>query len=229
MFLLFSGCNSSGDEGGVAAEEETPVVEVPLVQEPVVEPEPFLCPFCGEAIPENSIYCFRCGKKIEDFGREEPWHSLSSLDELVGLWLAEDGARINYPDFSLQKDSRMLSFSWPEESVTLTWAQYAEENGLSLNDMWEKRNIYRAAIHGEILADENGSQLGFILRRDSLGDIYARRQLFVPEKIVRDNLLFFIVSPDGNAIRTNGLFRFFSSICFTLEGSESVYKKGVEQ
>ena len=60
------------------------------------------------------------------------------------------------------------------------------------NNIWEKRNAYRALIHGDIRSDENGSQVGYALSGDYYWDyydgytlrIYAQLKYFVPEKIV---------------------------------------------
>ena len=208
--------------------------EVAPEPDPEPEPEPFYCPFCGAEIPEDSVFCHKCGEKIEDFGKEKPWHTPESLDELEGEWLnSELGVTINYPDYSLGTGSRMFSFSWPEQDATYVWQNYADSNGLSLDDIWEKRNAYRALIHGDIRSDENGSQVGYALSGDYYWDyydgytlrIYAQLKYFVPEKIVRDNIKFFLVSPDGSKIKMMGTFRTFTDMDFTVTGMGSEYNK----
>ena len=221
-------------ELAVSEQEPEVVPEIVPEPEPEPEPEPFYCPFCGAEIPEDSVFCHKCGEKIEDFGKEKPWHTPESLDELVGEWLnSELGVTINYPDYSLGTGSRMLAFSWPEQDATYLWQNYADSNGLTLDDIWEKRNAYRALIHGDIRSDENGSQVGYALSGDYYWDyydgytlrIYAQLKYFVPEKIVRDNIKFFLVSPDGSKIKMMGTFRTFSDMDFTVTGMGSEYNK----
>jgi hypothetical protein len=251
MFLL-AGCatTDASDEVASGAESAESVLVAENVPETVVEPEiepepepepepnpepePFYCPFCGAEIPEDSVFCHKCGEKIEDYGKEKPWHTPESLDELVGEWLnSELGVTINYPDYSLGTGSRMLAFSWPEQDATYLWQNYADSNGLSLDDIWEKRNAYRALIHGDIRSDENGSQVGYVLSSDYYWDyydgytlrIYAQLKYFVPEKIVRDNIKFFLVSPDGSKIKMMGTFRTFTDMDFTVTGMGSEYNK----
>ena len=91
-------------------------------------------------------------------------------------------------------------------------------------------------IHGDVRSDENGSQVGYVLRGDYYWDyydgytlrIYAQLKYFVPEKIVRDNIANFLVSPDGSKIKMTGTFRTFSDMNFTLTGTGTVYEKVVE-
>ena len=227
IFILFvTGCATNDaaqtaqnpQEVTPAESESAQPAQEPEV-EPIPEPEPFYCPFCCAEIPEDSVFCHKCGEKIEDFGKEKPWHTPESLDELEGEWLNSDiGVIINYPDSSLGTENRMFSFSWQEQDVTYLWQNYADSNGLSLDDIWEKRNAYRAMIHGDVRSDENGSQVGYVLRGDYYWDyydgytlrIYAQLKYFVPEKIVRDNIANFLVSPDGNKIKMTGTFRTFT-------------------
>ncbi|MBO4704295.1 MAG: zinc ribbon domain-containing protein [Spirochaetaceae bacterium] len=240
LILLLTGCatTDTSDEVASSAESAESVLvaeNVPeTVVEPEIEPEPFYCPFCGAEIPEDSVFCHKCGEKIEDFGKEKPWHTPESLDELEGEWQnSELGVTINYPDSSLGTENRMFSFSWQEQDVTYLWQNYADSNGLSLDDIWEKRNAYRAMIHGDVRSDENGSQVGYVLRGDYYWDyydgytlrIYAQLKYFVPEKIVRDNIANFLVSPDGSKIKMTGTFRTFSDMNFTLNGTGTVYDK----
>jgi len=225
LLLLVTGCATT--DTALAENEPEPVVELEV--EPIPEPEPFYCPFCGAEIPEDSVFCHKCGEKIEDFGKEKPWHVPESLDELIGEWTGETGVIINYPDYSLGTWSRMLSFAWPERDATALWDRYAEDNGLSADDMWEKRNVYRAAIYGDVQSDENGSQSGYIVRRDYYGNIYDQRMLFVSEKIIRDNINFFLVSPDGSQIKMQGIFRMFSDMNFTINGIGALYSKVEEE
>ena len=231
LILLLTDCATTDTANEVASSTEPVVSEVSVAEnEPdsIVEPEPepFYCPFCGAEIPEDSVFCHKCGEKIEDFGKEKPWHTPESLDELEGEWKnSELGVTINYPDYSLGTGSRMLSFCWQEQDVTYLWENYSEKNGIDIEEMWRKRNAYRAAIHGDIQSDENGSQLGYIVRRDYYGDIYAQLYFFVPEKIVRDNINCFLVSPDGDKIKMQGSFRTFSDMNFTLTGTGTVYEK----
>ena len=246
LLLLLTGCattdtsdaiDADSSESALVAENEIePVVELEVEPEPEPIPEPELsyCPFCGAEIPEDSVFCHKCGEKIEDFGKEKPWHTPESLDELKGVWQNSDiGVTINYPDYSLGSSYRMFSFSWQEQDVTYLWQNYADSNGLSLDDIWEKRNAYRAMIHGDVRSDENGSQVGYVLRGDYYWDyydgytlrIYAQLKYFVPEKIVRDNIANFLVSPDGNKIKMTGTFRTFSDMNFTLTGTGTVYDK----
>ena len=233
LLLLVTGCvttdNADTSSSAVAlgletSEERIPEVLHEIPSEP--EPEPFYCPFCGVEIPLDSIFCLKCGKKIEDFGKEEPWHIPESLNELIGEWTGDSGVVIKYPDYSLATGDRMLSFSWPEIDATYDWYEYAETYGLTVSSMWNKKNAYRAAICGDIRSDENGSQLGVAVRRDDDGTIYAQQKLFVAEKIVRDNASFFLVSPDGKKFKTDGLFRLFSSLNYSVKGSGFVYIKG---
>jgi len=232
LLLLVAGCKSADSSavsvapGSEISEEHIPEVLQEIPMEP--EPEPFYCPFCGAEIPLDSIYCLKCGKKIEDFGKEEPWHAPESLDELIGVWTGESDVIITYPDFSLENGDRMLSFAWPEVDATYDWYEYAETYGLTVSSMWSKKNAYRAAICGDIRSDENGSQLGVTVRRESDGTIYAQQKLFVAEKIVRDNSTFFLISPDGDKLKTNGTFRLFSSLNYSVKGSGLVYTKGDE-
>ena len=226
----------------IPAESETaqnPQEQAVPEQEPeiVPEPEPFYCPFCGAEIPEDSVFCHKCGEKIEDFGKEKPWHTPSSLDELIGEWKNDElDVTINYPDYSFGTENRMLSFSWQKQDVTYLWQQYADSNGLSLDDIVEKRNVYRAAIHGDIRSDENGSQVGYVISglyqnyysSDSPWQIYVQLKYFVPEKIVRDNIANFLVSPDGTKFKMQGTFRTFSDLNFTVTGTGTVYDKVVE-
>ena len=236
LLLLVTGCKSADSSavsvapGSEISEERVPEVlqELPTEAESEPEPEPFYCPFCGTKIPGDSIYCLKCGKKIEDFGKEEPWHAPESLDELIGVWTGESDVIITYPDFSLDNGDRMLSFAWPEVDATYDWHEYAETYGLTVSSMWSKKNAYRAAICGDIRSDENGSQLGVFVRRESDGTIYAQQKLFVAEKIVRDNSTFFLISPDGDKLKTNGIFRLFSSLNYSVKGSGLVYTKGDE-
>ncbi|MBO4508652.1 MAG: zinc ribbon domain-containing protein [Spirochaetaceae bacterium] len=241
LMLLLAGCATTDaaqtaqnpQEVTPAESESAQPAQEPEV-EPIPEPEPFYCPFCGAEIPEDSVFCHKCGEKIEDFGKEKPWHTPESLDELEGEWQnSELGVTINYPDYSLGTGSRMLSFCWQEQDVTYLWQNYADSNGLSLDDIWEKRNAYRAMIHGDVRSDENGSQVGYVLRGDYYWDyydgytlrIYAQLKYFVPEKIVRDNIANFLVSPDGSKIKMTGTFRTFSDMNFTLTGTGTVYDK----
>ena len=245
LMLLLTGCATTDASDEVASGTETAAAELPTETpaesesaqpsqepevapepEPIPEPEPFYCPFCGAEIPEDSVFCHKCGEKIEDFGKEKPWHTPESLDELEGEWQnSELGVTINYPDYSLGTGSRMLSFCWQEQDVTYWWENYSEKNGIAIEEMWRKRNVYRAAILGDIQSDENGSQLGYIVRRGYYGEIYAQRYFFVPEKIVRDNINCFLVSPDGDKIKMQGTFRTFSSMNFTITGTGTVYDK----
>lgn len=242
FILLVTGCATNDTAGELASGSETTASELPAEtpaesesvqpaqeQELLPEPEHFYCPFCGAEIAENAVFCHICGKKIEDFGKEEPWHVPESLDELVGEWKGETGVIINYPDYSLGTGFPMLSFHWPSEDVTSLWEDYSYNNDIPLDDMWEKKNVYRAVLHGDVRSDENGSQLGFVVSMDFYGDIIAQEIFFVPEKIIRDNIKFFLVSPDGSQIKMQGNFRSFSNLGFSISGAGWVYDKVLEE
>ena len=213
--VFLAGC--AGKQEEIIEEPEITI----LPPEPIPEPEPpLLCPECGTPIPADAFYCPFCGFKAGDDGKELPWHTLASIDELTGTWTSESGFTINYPDFSLDGEEPMFSILFPEENDSQNWISYAENNYTTLEVLWAKNAAYRAAIDGDILSDENGTQAGYLLNAETWsisGNTYIltisrRMMIFIPEKIVRDNAASISISPDGKKLSLAAPFHFFSNL-----------------
>lgn len=224
FIVLLAGC--AGNQEEII---ETPEITI-LPPEPEPEPEPdtepqFLCPECGFELPSDAFFCYNCGAKVRDDGKELPWHTLASLDELTGTWTSDSGCTICYPDYSLDTAKPMISISFPEENDNSRWKAYADRNNTTMETLWEKKAAYRSAIDGEILTDENGTQAGYVLIPKMIESryfnpilsIYRKLFIFVPEKIIRDNAASISVSPDGKKISLIAQLRFFSDIQQLLE------------
>lgn len=234
LAFLLTACEStpaddSRDDPAVIVE---PAVEPADSEEPAhpqEQDESLFCPDCGGVISEEWIYCAWCGLKLNDDGKEEPWHTLISLNELDGTWTSEDGVTVRYPDYSLGTGQPMISITMQPRDDTTLWRQWANRLGYTLGQTWNKRNILRKDIYGPVLVDENGTQIGILCTTNASNFIYSSEIIFLPEKIVRDNSAFFEFSPDGTKLTMKGSFHFFSDIIYSLEGSESIFEKIVEE
>lgn len=228
LLTVLTTCGSFGLQFEPEVHEDVADELVPSFEEeiPAVSEVPELyCPECGWVITEEAFYCSHCGIKLRDDGKEEPWHALTSIDELKGIWHDETGMTLQYPDYSLNTGFAMVSLETPAKDDTARWQQMALYSGYTMEQLWQKKNSWMAEIYGPVLSDENGTQVGRVCCRNESGEISVRTMIFIPEKIIRDNAAFFEISPDGTKLAMNGDFHFFSNLNWCLTGNGSVYER----
>lgn len=162
----------------------------------------------------------------EEYVKEEVWHSLTSINGLTGTWNTPEGEL----EFPVEIDGKeYLSITYPATKDSYLWKSYATENKINIAQLWQNRYVYIPEIYGTNfpVADKNGIQYGIkpelvcILGKYS-ALIQSHRQLLIPADIVSQNISFFEVSQNGDKIRANGRFRFFSDIFSNLNDSFTV-------
>lgn len=154
---------------------------------------------------------------------------LESLDDLRGRWEASDGTGYEYPFEADGKTYLLVHFKFSDD--TAMWQQYAADNKIDINELWDKRYSYISYVYNQkkpqIRADENGTQNGIKLQLDDNGHIIAGEIWLIPEKVLALNLHFFVITRDKTKFIENGEFHLMSSIFSTslISSEGSVYEK----
>lgn len=128
---------------------------------------------------------------------EEKWRTVFFINELEGNWISKNGNLYQYPFFMDEK----CYLRWAMAAVddTALWQNYADENSLSLQQLWNKRFACVNKIYNRDFpfVDESGYQEGlkFFL---SDGKIMRRLERLIPVELVEWNLESFQISDMGN-------------------------------
>ncbi len=132
------------------------------------------------------------------------FHEVSSISELEGLWISNDGQIIEYPLESGEK--RFFRYSRPPLDVTDSFLKKATEFGLSKENAWAKRF---SLIDNFPVLDSNESQKGerlFLSKKR----IFSEKSILASEIVAMQNLGIFLISDDGAILKINEKFKLFS-------------------
>lgn len=150
----------------------------------------------------------------KEYYRDVKWHDIKSLTELYGKWVTPSGT-LEFPFYA--DSGEYLSIIAPATDDTQKWDDFAKLKDISLEHLWKNRYLYIPEIYGTDypVADENGTQLGIKVELTQYEGIdrhiiSSYRQMLIPVEIVNRNLTFFKLSDDGQKIKAQGMFRFFS-------------------
>lgn len=159
--------------------------------------------------------------------RKVVFQEITSIDELKGTWNFE-GKTLTYP-FTVDGQEYLL-VKEPVTNDDNLWQRYAYIHQISLTDLWTKRFAVISDIYGKEspVADENGTQAGYKLKRNSItsdyvGSFESHYEYLIPEDILIKNLMFFTKSKDGNYLKLSGTFRFFSSKFKNISVERDIY------
>ncbi|WP_191014343.1 hypothetical protein [Treponema zioleckii] len=146
----------------------------------------------------------------------EVWHGITSLEELRGTWISDDGYKWEYP-FVLNGKT-YLHRIFPEKDDTALWQECARQRNTTLDDIWGKRFSMYLEIYGVCYpyADDAQNEFGIKTYRSG-GRIFCRRENLIPESVAKKNLRFFERSSKGN-LRTSGPF-YFTNESYGYDGS----------
>lgn len=146
------------------------------------------------------------------------WHRITSLEELRGTWISDDGYKWEYP-FVLNGKT-YLHRIFPESDDTALWQECARRRNTTLDDIWGKRFSMYLEIYGVCYpyADDAQNEFGIKTYRSG-GRIFCRRENLIPESVAKRNFWFFERSSKGN-LRTSGAF-YFTNENYGYDGSSS--------
>ena len=151
----------------------------------------------------------------EEYYKDVIWKDIYSLKELEGLWETPEGS-LQFP--YEQNNREYLCITGHQTDDTQLWLDFAERKMLAFEQVWKDRFIYIPEIYGinYPVADENGTQTGIKVEYtyyQSIDKLFitSRRIMLIPTSIINQNLAFFKLSEDGQKIKGDGVFRFFSN------------------
>ena len=160
----------------------------------------------------------------EEYYNKETWKDITTLKELEGIWVTPDGT-LEFP-FYTEDGREYLSITENEIYDNDKWEGYALKNRIPLEQLWANRFIYIPEIYNVDypISDENGIQLGIKVQRTDYELIdqkifTSKRQLLIPVETVNQNLSFFKITENGDKIKAEGVFRFFSRTFVNLQDS----------
>lgn len=169
--------------------------------------------------------------EIQEPKQEPSWKPLNSINQLKGLWVADDGSLYEWP-FELNGKT-YLRYAWTEADDTERWIAYAKLHNRDFMDVWNHRFSYINAIYGNDfpLSDANGIQVGLKFRTDYSNPyskdipfrIYRRKELLLPASLAKTNLSFFLLS-DGNMLKETGVMRFDSKLFKDQNADSKIYR-----
>lgn len=165
------------------------------------------------------------------------WKKIESLEEMTGLWRAENGCEYEWP-FVLNGE-KYLRLSFTEKDVTSAFADYAKKHNMEFDYLWAHKFAYLGRIRLLELDDgrkvpspysyDNGVQIGYKFREDYTKAynnnirfrVFIHEEILVPERIARNNVSFFMMM-GNDSLKEDGKFDFEG---FSRDSAGQVYKK----
>ncbi|MCR4734837.1 MAG: hypothetical protein K5829_07540 [Treponema sp.] len=159
---------------------------------------------------------------------EEVFHPASSLEDLIGLWISENG-EYEYP--FLLGNKKYIRFANSATDDTEIWEEFAASHGMDLKTLWKKRFSFLPYIYVPEgykdtipLSDSHGSEYG-IKTFIQDGRIFSRKEMIIPEKILITNLRYFLLSQDEKSFKEDGTFYLASDVLNDLTADGTLYFK----